>query len=341
MPPTPIRILVAEDYEPFRRFLCSTIQSKPDWRVIGEIADGLEAVQMARQLQPDLVLLDIGLPTLNGIEAARQIRAVSPTSKILFVSKESSPDIVEAAVETGGHGYVNKSDAGSELMPAIQAILLGRKYLSRSVAEANFSQSSLPPLAEEQQRIRSPRPLRNEKSRFHEVAFYADDRSAWGGRARVAAEALNNGNAALVVASASHHGQFLSRLQAHGVDVNAVIEQGRYVAQDVARALSSVMVNDLPDPDNFSKLAGDLIARAAISLGGDTSRVVVCGEGTTRLWEQGNEEGVVRLERLWDEMAKDYGIQVHCGYLASGFDGEGERELFERICAEHSSVRSA
>jgi DNA-binding NarL/FixJ family response regulator len=105
----------AEDYEPFRRFLCSTIQSRTDWRVICEIADGLEAVQRARQLQPDLVLLDIGLPTLNGIEAARQIRAVSPTSKILFVSKESSPDIVDAAVETGGHGYVNKSDAGSEL----------------------------------------------------------------------------------------------------------------------------------------------------------------------------------------------------------------------------------
>jgi hypothetical protein len=129
-------------------------------------------------------------------------------------------------------------------------------------------------------------------------------------------------------------------LQAHGVDVNAVIEQGRYVAQDVARALSLVMVNDLPDPANFSKLAGELIARAAVSLGGDTSRVVVCGEGTTLLWEQGNEEGVVRLEHLWDEMAKDWGIQAHCGYLSSSFDGEGKRDVFERVCAEHSSVIS-
>src|SRR5690349_9530778 len=133
MPPPPIRILVTEDYEQLRRFLCSTIQSRTDWRIIGEIADELEAVQRAMQLQPELVLLDIGLPTLNGIEAARQIRVFSPASKILFLSKELSPDIVEAALETGACGYVNKSDAGSELIPAMQAILLGHKYLSRSV----------------------------------------------------------------------------------------------------------------------------------------------------------------------------------------------------------------
>ena len=98
------------------------------------------------------------------------------------------------------------------------------------------------------------------------------------------------------------------------------------------------MVNDLPDPLRFSKLAGELIARAAASVAGDTSRVFMCGEGTTLLWGQGNEEGVVQLEHLRDEMAKTYGIQVHCGYLLSSFHGETVRSAFGRICAEHSVV---
>src|SRR5215475_9205884 len=109
-----IRILVAEDYEPFRRFLCSTLQSGTELHVICDVADGLEAVQNARKLQPDLVLLDIGLPTLSGIEAARQIRVVSPNCKLLFVSQESSADIVRAALQTGAEGYVCKLDAARE-----------------------------------------------------------------------------------------------------------------------------------------------------------------------------------------------------------------------------------
>src|SRR5580765_4251267 len=128
MPSASIGVLVAEDYEPFRRFLSSTLQSRRELRVIGEVADGLEAIRKARQFQPELVLLDIGLPTLNGIEAARQIRAVSPNSKILFVSQESSADIVHAALQSGAQGYVCKIDAGSELVTALEAILLGQKY---------------------------------------------------------------------------------------------------------------------------------------------------------------------------------------------------------------------
>jgi DNA-binding NarL/FixJ family response regulator len=88
MPARSIRVLVAEDYAPFRRFLASIIQSGPGLQIICEVEDGLEAVQKAGALQPEVVLLDIGLPRLNGIEAARQIRNLSPKSKILFVSQE-------------------------------------------------------------------------------------------------------------------------------------------------------------------------------------------------------------------------------------------------------------
>jgi CheY-like chemotaxis protein len=286
-----------------------------------------------------LVLLDIGLPTLNGIEAARQIRAVSPHSKILFVSQESSADIVQAALETGAQGYVCKIDAPSELLTALETIFLGRKYRSKSVADANIVETSVSPaLANDRKPIQKGQQLRTEKGWYHEVGFYPDDGSVWDARADLVRAALKNGNAAVVIASESHHSEFLSRLQACGVDVRAAIEQGWYIAHEVTAALSSMMVNDLPDPLRFSNLAGELIARAAARVTGDTSRVFVCGEGPTLLWEQGNEEGAVQLEHLWDEMAKNYGIQVHCGYLLSSFHGETMRSVLGRICAEHSVV---
>jgi CheY-like chemotaxis protein len=96
-----VRVLAVEDHEPFRRFLCSMLGKRTELRVICEASDGLEAVQKAEELQPDLILFDVGLPTLNGIEAARRIRKLSPESKILFVSQESSADVVQEAFLLG------------------------------------------------------------------------------------------------------------------------------------------------------------------------------------------------------------------------------------------------
>jgi DNA-binding NarL/FixJ family response regulator len=96
-----VRVLLVEDFEPFRRFIRSQLQSRLDLKVIAEASGGLEAVHVAEQLQPDLILLDIGLPTLNGIEAARRIRKLCSESKIVFLSQESSPDVIEEASTRG------------------------------------------------------------------------------------------------------------------------------------------------------------------------------------------------------------------------------------------------
>lgn len=94
MAASPIRVLVVDDYEPFRRFVCSTLGERPELHIVGEASDGLDAIQKAEGLRPDLILLDIGLPTLNGIEAARHIRQLVKEAKIVFVSQESSADVV-------------------------------------------------------------------------------------------------------------------------------------------------------------------------------------------------------------------------------------------------------
>jgi DNA-binding NarL/FixJ family response regulator len=132
-----VRVLVVEDNKPFRRFLCSALGAKPEVQIVCEVGDGLDAVQKAEELQPDLVLLDIGLPGLNGIEAGRRIRRLSPKSKILFVSQESSADFVQEALHLGALGYVIKSHAGSDLMAAVEAVLRNERFVSASAVNGN------------------------------------------------------------------------------------------------------------------------------------------------------------------------------------------------------------
>ena len=125
-----IRILVVDDFEPWRRKICSMLQTRPEFHVIAEIADGLEAVQKAQELKPDLILLDIGLPNLNGLEAASRIGQVAPGAKILFVTQNSDKDVVRAALSNGAKGYVLKRPAGSDLLPAVEAALGGGRFVS-------------------------------------------------------------------------------------------------------------------------------------------------------------------------------------------------------------------
>lgn len=116
------RVLVVDDYEPWRQFVRAALQKKIELEIVGESSDGLQAIQQAQELRPDLILLDLGLPALHGIEAARRLRSLLPMSKILFVSQESSPDVVQEALSTGAQGYVVKQSA-RDLLKAVSAAL--------------------------------------------------------------------------------------------------------------------------------------------------------------------------------------------------------------------------
>ena len=125
----PRRILVVEDFEPFRRLICSTLQKRVEFQVT-EASDGLEAVQKAKDQQPDLILLDISLPSLNGIEVARRVRELANPPKILFISQESSSEVVEEAFRSGAAGYIHKPRVGSKLLLAVETIQLGSRFVS-------------------------------------------------------------------------------------------------------------------------------------------------------------------------------------------------------------------
>jgi DNA-binding NarL/FixJ family response regulator len=134
-----LRVLVVEDFVPFWQFIRSTLAERPDIQVIGEVADGLEGVQKAELLKPDLVLLDIGLPTLNGIEAALQIRKRAPESRIIFVSQESSWEMVQEALNLGAWGYVLKERTANDLLAAVKAVLEGRQFVSFGLSIQNVN----------------------------------------------------------------------------------------------------------------------------------------------------------------------------------------------------------
>jgi len=125
-----IRVLVVDDFEPFLRFICSKLEKNPDLQIIAEASDGLGAVRQAIELKPDLILLDIGLPKLNGMDAARQIRHLAPESKIIFVTQESDAAIVREAFNMGAAGYILKARVASDLGLALEAVRQGAQFAS-------------------------------------------------------------------------------------------------------------------------------------------------------------------------------------------------------------------
>jgi DNA-binding NarL/FixJ family response regulator len=320
------RVLVVDDYEPFRRFVCSTLGTRPELQIVGEASEGLEAVHKAEELQPDLIVLDIGLPSLNGIDAARRIRKLSPESKILFISQESSADAVQEALALGALGYVVKVHAGNDLLPAVKAVLQGTQFVSAGLT----GHDSSAPMNDHGAAI----------THSHEVAFYADDSSVVDGYARFIESSLNGGNAVIVVVTESHRASLIPRLEADGLNVAAAIEQGRYIPLAAADTLSRLTVNDIPDPARCTKVLGDLIMGAAKGVRGANGRVVVCGEIAPTLLSKGNGEGAIKLERLWDEITKGYGVQTLCGYVLNSFQREQDSHIYERICAEHTAVHT-
>ena len=338
-----VRVLVVDDYAPFRQFVRSTLDQKPDLQVIGEASDGLEAVRKAEELKPDLVVLDIGLPTLNGIEVARRIRKSCPDCKILFMSQASSVDVAQAAFSLGALGYVVKAHAGSELSVAIEAVCQGRKFVSKGLSGLHRAGATDPQASGHFfQQEAPPPPVTNQAKtkHSHEVQFYSDDAAFLLGFAGFVETALDAGNRVIVVATEPHRKRLLQILLARGIDGAAAIEQGLYLSLDVYEALSTFMVDDLPDWARFLKIFGDLLSSSPGAVKGKHARVAACGEFAPTLWAQGKAEAAIQVEHLTDQIARTGNVDILCGYVLNSLQRDHESLIYETICAEHSAVFS-
>lgn len=128
-----VRVLIVDDSQPWRCAVCLLLKQNLDLALICECSDGLEAVRKSEDLQPDLVLLDIGLPNLNGLEAARQVRKVSPGSRILFLTSYDDPEYLQEALRIGALGFIVKSNAASDLLPAVRAVMNDERFFGSGV----------------------------------------------------------------------------------------------------------------------------------------------------------------------------------------------------------------
>ena len=316
------RILVVDDFTPWRRYVSLKLALHPEWNVVGEASDGLEAIKKAQGLQPDLVLLDIGLPVISGMEAAQRIRELSPKSRILFVSENRSLDIAKEALLTGARGYVLKSDATTELLPAVEAVVMGDGFLSPWLASHDL------PVASDKQ------------AHHHEAGFYSDDKGFLDDVALFICAALSIGDSAIVVATKSHRNDLLPKLKAQGLDMDAVTAQGRYVAFDAVDARSVFMRDGLPDPVLFLKGFGDLIVKAGKAALVKNARVAIFGEGVHLLWAEGNVEAAIQIEKLCNELTEQYDVDILCSYFLGHVPSGMDDIIYQRICAEHSAVYS-
>jgi DNA-binding NarL/FixJ family response regulator len=132
----PVCVLVVEDFEPYRVLIRTLLAKNPAFQIIGEAEDGEHAVDMAQQLTPDVVLMDIGLPELNGLEAARRIRKAVPSAKIVFLTALNDADVVVEAFRLGACGFIAKTHAASHLLPALEAALRCEASVSDCIGQA-------------------------------------------------------------------------------------------------------------------------------------------------------------------------------------------------------------
>lgn len=174
----------------------------------------------------------------------------------------------------------------------------------------------------------------------HEVQFYSRDEFLLDRFTRFIGAALRVGDAVVVVATESHRDSIFQRLLADGLDVAAAIDQGRYIPLDAADTLSTFMVNDFPDPVRFWEVTSALLVAARRAARGKHPHVATCGECAPLLWREGKADAAVRLEGLWDEIAKTDGVDILCGYPGDSFRHEQGSETLQRILAEHSAVHA-
>lgn len=181
-------------------------------------------------------------------------------------------------------------------------------------------------------------PMNKKNRNVHVVQFYSEDRFLLDELSHFVGTALAAGSSAVVIATTGHEENLFHKLGSQGLHLASAIAEGRYVALDAGKTLSRFMVGDLPDVARFSEVIGEVLASAAAAAKDENHRVVAFGEMVALLWAEGKTEGAIRVEKLWNQLARTYSFSLRCAYPMQGFCREEHADSLLQICAEHSGV---
>ena len=271
---TSLNILVAEDFAPFRAATCRELRRRPDLQVV-TVVDGLAAVQKAEELHPDLVLLDIGLPSLDGLSAARRIRSISEESRIVFLTQESAPEIIQEAMGLGARGYICKTRA-RHLLPAVEAILEGK-----------------------------------DAHHCHHARFYSGETALLEAGENFLGSALRAEGAAIAVTTSAQREPLFKRLRQRCANFDAALERGAFVHLD-ADVLVSQILSDGVERCRPELLR--TIESAARGARQPEPRVAMFGETAAMLSAAGHDAAARELEEIGNELTRTLRVDIMCAY---------------------------
>jgi DNA-binding NarL/FixJ family response regulator len=339
-----VRVLLVEDYKPFQNLIFSILRQRPEWQLIGVASDGAEAVRHAGEQRPDVILLDIGLPRMDGIKAAGQIRAVSPESKIVFVSQETSAAVVRETFRLGAWGYLIKTAVRRELIEAIESVLQNVPFVSAGVNPQDLMDRNQ--VSERDRRFNYAFAARMNTSADpgntgrHEVQFYSSDEILLDRATHFIEKAIRGDHSILICARPSFCSDLQEALERRTLNIPDLERSGAYVSLNAEDVISACMVDGEIQPARLLDFFQAPMLTAASAGAAHYPCIAIYSEVGSALWKQGGTTAALGVERICSSLTRTHHVDVLCGYSLSYLHGEEDEFAIQRICAEHNAIYS-
>ena len=319
-----VKVLIVDDHARFRHMVRSLIESQQKYQVCGEASDGIEAITKVNELHPDLILMDINMPRMDGLEATRIIRRESPDCSVVIVTQNDATVAREQARSVDASGFVTKSGLARDLIPEMGRVAMENNSIpgeTKNGADQGEPWCGL---------------LAGAAPRDHIVQLYQDQQFLNRAVCRFAAAAIANGEGVILVPTVAHWDAFRPRLESEGVDVKAAEKRGQLTIVDADNLLPTFMRDGMPDSPVFLGLAANVVSQARGD--GRYPKVRWWGEMVNILWERGDVAASMNLEDLFDNLAHEQDIAIFCSFLMDNFNGDVHARMLPRLGENHSHL---